>query len=707
MTRHRSRPQHSAADNGKPNAPASELDAMAARLDALEARVAALERERAALRHRPESPSPVSPADVPLPADDDPFWVVGEDAPLLTPARRRACAGAWAIDLADQRWFWSASYYDLFGLPRSIKPSHEHWIASIHPDDRARVEAEYRHALAADGLQHIEFRILRNGEVRWLHSEGRVLLDAGRPVRVTGIVWDVTERKQAEDAARAAERLAQQRLTELENLYRNAPVGLCLLDRDLRYLRINERLAEINGFPAAAHLGKTLRELLPTVADATEPLLREVIATGRPLYNQEALGETPSRPGVERSWQTHALPVRDVEGDITGISIVVEETTERRQAELALRESARRKDDFLAALAHELRNPLAPLGTGLDIMAEQGRGLPWAEQTVEKMQRQLSQLVRLVDDLLDVSRIDRGRIELRREQVAIAEVLEQAVDTSRPLLDARRHRLTLELPPAPLLVDADPVRLGQVFTNLLTNAAHYTKPDGVLVVRINAVAGECVVRIEDNGVGIAPELLPRIFERFVSDHSQTDARGLGIGLHLVRCLVHLHGGQVEAHSDGPGRGSTFVVRLPCLVDAEVCEQRHVPPAPVPASGGGRRVLIVDDNRDAADCLDLMLRFRGHNTRVVYDGFSALRVGADFRPDVALIDIGMPEIDGCETAERLRATDWGRHVLLIAVTGWSQDEVRARTRAAGFHHHLVKPVAAAVLGELLAAPATVP
>lgn len=175
----------------------------------------------------------------------------------------------------------------------------------------------------------------------------------------------------------------------------------------------------------------------------------------------------------------------------------------------------------------------------------------------------------------------------------------------------------------------------------------------------------------------------------------------------MRSLVELHGGQVEAHSDGPGRGSALVVRLPCLVDAEVGEQRHVPPVPAPASGGGRRVLIVDDNRDAADCLDLMLRFRGHDTRVVYDGFSALRVGADFRPDVALIDIGMPEIDGCETAERLRATDWGQHVLLIAVTGWSQDEVRARTRAAGFHHHLVKPVAAAVLGELLAAPAAVP
>ena len=374
-------------------------------------------------------------------------------------------------------------------------------------------------------------------------------------------------------------------------------------------------------------------------------------------------------------------------------------TIARRRAQQALREANRRKDEFLAILAHELRNPLAPLRTGWEILQLATATANVRSQALGMMGRQIDQLVHLVDDLLDLSRVTQGRILLRREPVRLADLLGQAVETNRALLDSRGHRLELDIPDDPLLLEADPLRLTQVFANLLTNAAKYTNDGGRITLRLAREAGEAVVTVADTGVGISPALLPRIFDIFVQDHTQGQG-GLGIGLHLVQQLVALHGGRVEAHSAGEGRGSTFIVRLPRA--APVPAGAGLPGAES-ASGparGGRRLLIIDDNKDAADSLGAMLDLLGHETRTAHSGLAGLEMAADFRPEIILLDLGMPGLDGYATATRIRAAPWGQAVRLVALTGWGQDEDRRRTRAAGFDQHLVKPVDAAALAAVL-------
>jgi signal transduction histidine kinase len=361
-----------------------------------------------------------------------------------------------------------------------------------------------------------------------------------------------------------------------------------------------------------------------------------------------------------------------------------------RQAE-ALREADRRKDEFLAMLAHELRNPLAPIRNALQILKMPRVDEATAGRSRDVMERQVHHLVRLVDDLLDVSRVMRGKIELRRERVELAAVVARAVETVQPLVDARRHELSVRLPPEPLPLDADPVRLAQVVGNLLTNAARYTEPGGRIRLAAERSGGEAVLRVRDDGIGIAPDVLPHVFELFVqADHAAARAQGgLGVGLTLVKNLVGLHGGSVEAHSGGPGEGSEFVVRLPLAAPGGGGEPAGggAEPAPPP----GRRLLVVDDNVDAADSLAVLLRLRGHEVRVAYGGAAALEAAEAYTPDVVFLDIGMPGMDGYEVARLLRRRPGLGGVVLAALTGWGQEEDRRRTADAGFDHHLVKPV----------------
>jgi CheY-like chemotaxis protein len=376
--------------------------------------------------------------------------------------------------------------------------------------------------------------------------------------------------------------------------------------------------------------------------------------------------------------------------------------------EKALREADRRKDEFLATLAHELRNPLAPIVSGLELLRLQPEDSATAGKVLPTLERQTSHLVRLVDDLLEVSRITRGKIELRRRRVDLASVIAGAVETSRPLLDRAGHRLEVELPPEPLHLDADPVRLGQVFANLLNNAARYTPEGGDVRLRVEGGAGEAVVTIRDSGVGFEPERGDSLFELFAQGGDAPAGRsGLGIGLTLVRSLVELHGGSVTAASEGPGRGSVFTVRLPLDArdgGARPDAEAKTPPAAEAESSttagvrGGLRVLIADDNRDAADALRELLEALGHRARAVYGGEEALAACEEAVPDVALLDLGMPGVDGYEAARRLRLR--GERPVLIALTGWGQAADRRRTREAGFDHHLVKPATLTALRELL-------
>ncbi|MCW0386883.1 Sensor histidine kinase RcsC [Xanthomonas sacchari] len=375
------------------------------------------------------------------------------------------------------------------------------------------------------------------------------------------------------------------------------------------------------------------------------------------------------------------------------------ELVERHQIEAELAQERRRKDEFLAMLAHELRNPLAPLRNMLEVLKRSHGNEALSRKAQEVMERQVRHLMRLVDDLLDVNRIKQGKLELRREPLLLAEVIQQAVEVCRPALDQQRHRLRVVLPEAPLPLQGDPIRLTQVFGNLLTNACKYTPPGGDIEVRVDAIEGSAEVVVQDNGSGIPPDKIDAIFELFTQvDRTLERAQGgLGIGLMLVRQLVEMHGGTVEARSEGAGKGSTFVVRLPSdAAPAAVSGTGDVRPAPTV-----RRILVVDDNADIALALAALLELDGHDVRTAGGGEEALALGARVRPEVILMDIGMPGMDGHEACRRIRDCDWGRDITIVALTGWGQDGDRQDSARAGFDAHLVKPVGFAELHGLFA------
>jgi PAS domain S-box-containing protein len=384
----------------------------------------------------------------------------------------------------------------------------------------------------------------------------------------------------------------------------------------------------------------------------------------------------------------------DTSGRAVAVAGVTLDVSERRQTEEALRDADRRKDEFIATLAHELRNPLAPLRHCLHILQMESASAVDTPRLHAMMDRQVRHLVRLVDDLLEVSRISRGKIELRRERVDLAQVIQHALETSRPLVDARRHALELDLTPAPLLLDADPMRLAQVFANLLNNAAKYTPHGGRIAVHASAEGAAAVLRVRDNGVGIPIDMLPRVFDMFSQvDHTIDQAQGgLGIGLTLVRSLVELHGGTVSAHSAGRGCGAEFVVRLP-LCESPTAHEPNRPSTNTDADhdAGPQRLLVVDDNRESADSLAMFLRLCGREVHVAYDGNAGIEAAARLRPDAMLVDIGMPGRNGYDVCTHIRAQPWGRALAIFAVTGWGQQDDRERSERCGFDGHLVKPV----------------
>jgi PAS domain S-box-containing protein len=398
--------------------------------------------------------------------------------------------------------------------------------------------------------------------------------------------------------------------------------------------------------------------------------------------------------GSYRWFITRAVPWRDAQDRVVSWFGIMTDIDDHKALEEQLRVTDRRKDEFLATLAHELRNPLAPLQNALHILNLDPAGGEAARNAIAIMQRQMRQMVRLVDDLLDVSRITRGRLELRRETCRFAAVVEDAIETVRPLVASLGHQLEVELPQEQLHLDADPHRLAQVFANLLNNACKYTDPGGRIVLRGWRDGDAVVVSITDSGIGIAPELAGQIFDVFVqADTALERSRGgLGIGLTLVRSLVEMHGGEVSVRSAGAGQGSEFVVRLPLAAAGRVAG-----PAPSiadvaapPAEPGALRILVVDDNRDAADTLAMSLGMLGHDVRTVYDAPRVVDTAAAFQPEIVFMDIGMPRMNGFDVARAIREQEWGGDTTLVALTGWGKEDDRARSRDAGFDHHLVKP-----------------
>jgi PAS domain S-box-containing protein len=389
-----------------------------------------------------------------------------------------------------------------------------------------------------------------------------------------------------------------------------------------------------------------------------------------------------------------------VEAQSAGIDI-----TRRKEMEEALKESDRRKDEFLATLAHELRNPLAPIGNAVEILKRADADPDLRRRAREAIERQLTHLVRLVDDLLDVSRISRDKLELRKSRVDLNSIVGQSADFAPAERESRD--IAVVLPEEPVLLEADPVRLTQIFNNLLNNACKYTDHGGRIRLKVERLGREAVVTVTDDGIGVPTDQLEFIFGMFAQVQKTNAPRsgGLGVGLTLVRRLVELHGGTITARSEGVGHGSEFVVRLPLATTMPPADEEIRQALPAPES---RRILIVDDNKDSADSLSLLLSLHGHETRSAYDGFAAVREAEQFRPQVILLDRGLPLLDGTEACRRIRAQPWGRDIVIVALTGWGQEADRRKSQEAGFDDHLVKPVETSVLFRLLAElPATGP
>ncbi len=526
----------------------------------------------------------------------------------------------------------------------------------------------------------------------------------------TGIVRDITLFKKAveERTGLVAELGAERAL--LNSLLDNAPVGFGFFDQELRFLRLNPALAAINGLPIEAHLGRPLSEVLPSISTELTAAFQRVLDTRVSMVNLEVTGETPRLPGQQRYWLCNLYPVKTQDGTMLGAGAVVTDIDDRKRMEEALKDADRRKDQFLAMLAHELRNPLAPISNAVQIMRLEGPSGPNFEWSIEVIEDQIKHMTRMVDDLLDVSRITRGTVDLQKEPIELAQVVELAVEASRPAIEDYQHALTVTLPNERTVLEVDPPRLAQVLSNLLNNAAKYTPEGGKITLIAERSGPEVVVRVHDNGIGIPAELLPRVFDLFVqADQTLSRSRGgLGIGLTLVRSLVELHGGSVAAHSDGPGQGSEFVIRLPVAAAALVIahDARQVDnevDIPYPR----RRILVVDDNLKNASSLDVLLSALGQEVHTAHDGQTALKLARQLQPDIVLLDIGLPVMDGYEVARRCRIEPGLERVTLVAMTGYGKEEDRQRSQQAGFDAHLVKPVNVEDLRVLLNQTGTCP
>jgi two-component system, chemotaxis family, CheB/CheR fusion protein len=518
--------------------------------------------------------------------------------------------------------------------------------------------------------------------------------ETGQVIGGINMLVETTERKRADEA--------QARLAAIVESSDDAIISKDLDGVISSWNRGAERLF---GYSDREAIGRPVTMLMPPERVNEEPGILERIRRGEKIEHYETVRRR--KDGALLDISLSVSPLIDGHGRVVGASKIARDISDRKRAERALRDADRKKDEFLATLAHELRNPLAPIMNSVELLNRIGSPSADSIQARDTIGRQVSHLTRLVDDLLNVSRISSGKLTLRKAPVELASVISAAVETCQPVVERFRHALTVTLPTEPVWIDGDSVRLAQVVGNLCNNACKYTPPDGRVSITAGRDGTDAVVTVRDNGTGIPPDQLDAVFELFAQVHQlqEREPSGLGIGLHLVRRLVEMHGGTVTAHSAGLGKGSEFVVRLPALLQA--------PPAPPPdetlpakprapkANVAKWRILIVDDNRDAARVLSRLLSLSGHRTQLAFDGAEAVEQAAEFAPDVVLLDISLPKLDGYDACRAILANSTGDKPHVVAVTGWGQDGDRAKSRDAGFDAHLTKPVSYAELSRLLA------
>ncbi len=539
-------------------------------------------------------------------------------------------------------------------------------------------------------------------------AEGRILVlrDATDPARSERALRDSQERYRV-FIAQSSQGIWRYELEEPVQVDLPEDRQIDLFYKSGFFAECNEGMARMYGLETPEELlGVRLGDLLPRSDPHNVEYLRSFIRSGYHLSGAES--HEVDKEGNPKYFLNNLMGVVE-DGLLVRVWGTQLDITDRKQLEEELRRRAeelvaadRRKDQFLAMLAHELRNPLAPIRNSVELMRQAENLDPSFQASREMVERQVKHLARLVDDLLDVSRITHGNIRLRKETLDLGTILERAVDANRPLIEARNHTLAVQLPSEPVRMEADPTRLEQVFSNLLNNAAKYTMPGGRILLAADLEGDEAVVRVRDTGIGVPPDVLGRVFEPFVqSDGSLARSEGgLGIGLTLVRSLGEMHGGHVEAHSPGLGQGSEFLVRLPARAAIPSEWPGAEPEAEPLAAGRGVRVLVVEDNVDAAESLAALLRLWHHDVHVVHDGLEAIEAARRQQPEVVLLDIGLPGLDGYQVARKLRDEVGLENALLIAMTGYGQPEDRRRSREAGIQHHFVKPVEPDVLRNLL-------
>ena len=547
---------------------------------------------------------------------------------------------------------------------------------------RAQAEAALATARAGGTGRFVGFCPTAAGTPRWWDVAVTAIPGHdGRAEQLLAVSQDVTEQRAADEATRG---VAQRLQLALDC----SAVVLFQQDLELRYTWIYN---PVLGFEAQQVVGKQDSDLMERAADAatTEALKREVIRTGVGLRHETVV----HHQGVAHCYRLLIEPLRDGAGIITGVTCAAIDITDLKQAEQALVDRDLQKDNFLATLAHELRNPLAPIRTGLELLARVGHEAPTRERLVGMMDRQLDQLVRLIDDLMEVSRITSGKLQLQCERVDLCDVARQTVEECQQQLDRAGHRLTLLLPPGPIPVLGDAMRLVQAASNLLRNACKYTDPGGHITLTVSGdgdTGGTARLDVQDDGLGIPPEMLERVFDMFAQVDRTLDRAqgGLGIGLALVRSLMRLHGGDVRAVSAGPGLGSCFTIELPQQAPAKA----RVLPTPDQADGAARalKVLVVDDNADAAQALAMLLGLDAHEVHITHAGDQALVAAEAYRPDVVFCDLGLPDLAGLDVARALRRQSHFASTLLVALSGWGSALDRSRSRDAGFDAHLTKP-----------------
>lgn len=611
------------------------------------------------------------------------FRIMADNAPMMV----------WVADEQHCCTYLSKSWCEFTGQ-READGLGFGWANAVHPDDRENVYREFIQAAEQRRTLQLECRLRRHdGSYRWcIDAASPRFSGDGRFVGFVGSIVDITERKAQEEALRQSEKLYRAIGESLD-------YGIWIADADGRNRYASESFLHLVGLSQdECALFGWVRSLHPDEAQEQLAAWRECVRTGG-IWNR-----TSRFRGVDGEYHailSRGLPVRDEQGQIVCWAGINLDVTREEQAQAALHQAERRQDDFVALLSRELRDPLAPLRSALELLKLQAPGSPSQAQSIDIIDRQLDHLVRLVDDLLDLSRINSGQLELQLESVPLQDVIVAAVAAARPLMDAAGHELALELPAAPIVLHADRARVVQMLANLLDNSARYTPHGGHIALRVTTQADQLHISVQDDGTGIPAETLPTLFNRYAQPaSSRTRAgSGLGIGLAQVKALAAMHGGSISVCSLGAGQGSTFTLVLP-LTAAPPRRPQPAPAAARETDSVARRVLIADDNPDAASTLAMLLGLMGHATHVVSDGLEAVDAVQSFAPDFVFMDLGMPKLDGIEAARRIRELGLPQQPRIVAVSGWGQPDDLQRSQAAGMDYHLVKPITLQTLQALI-------